>query len=66
MKKKIGYARRPRFGWCDDLDNDPQIIWEKKGPNANMPVVLIPLMFMSPKLKKQFREIARKLWSGIP
>jgi hypothetical protein len=31
MKKEIGYDKRPRFGYTDDFDKDPQIIREKSG-----------------------------------
>lgn len=66
MSKPIGYDRRPRFGWVDDLDKDPQFIYEvqNKGKERH-PVVVIPLPFMSPKMKKFSRVVAKNLWSGI-
>lgn len=69
MKKEIGYDRRPRFGWSDSLDNDPQFIYESKRGSAGRgahPVVVIPLPFMSPKLRHAMRSVAKQLWSGIP
>lgn len=61
-KKEIGYDQRPRFGWADDLDKDPQHIREKKSPRYRHPVVVIPLPFMSAKLRKKLREFAKGIW----
>jgi hypothetical protein len=63
MKKEIGYDKRPRFGWCDDLDKQPQKIVENKSPIYSHPVVVIPLPFMSPKTKALFREFTKGFWS---
>ncbi len=68
MKRKpkpIGYDKRPRFGWCDDLDSDPQKISESKNWDSSHPVAVIPLPFMSPKQRKTIREFAKNHWSGI-
>ena len=58
---------RPRFGWCRSLDLDPQTIFEKRsrlvhGPGlapANggpRPVVVIPLPYMSAKIRDKIKE----------
>jgi hypothetical protein len=52
--------KRPRFGWVEDLDEDPQTIWEKKCKGATH-VVVIPLPYKSPKLSKRIREFAKTL-----
>jgi hypothetical protein len=54
---------RPRFGYCDDLDKDPQIVTEKFKGNQRQ-VALIPLPFQSGKLRKQVREFTKRLWEG--
>ena len=46
---------RPRFGWCRDLDYDPQWIYEKKSISF-YPVAVIPLPCMSAVLRKKIRE----------
>lgn len=53
---------RPRFGWCHDLDNDPQIIAESGSPETDQSVAVIPLPFLSLKIKKQVREFTQSLW----
>ena len=63
MKKEIGYDKRPRFGWTDDLDVDPTVVFENKGKQKfypvepHMPVVIIPL----PNLSRQTKALVRKL-----
>lgn len=56
--------KRPRFGWCANLDNEPQSVWEG---NAFLiepkPVVLIPLPKMTEKMKKLAREFVKGLWT---
>lgn len=63
---------RPRFGWCDEraIDNDPQVIQEKrpKGKTRDFngkvfPVVVIPLPYISSKVKHKIREFTNgTLW----
>jgi hypothetical protein len=43
---------RPRYGWCADVDSDPEIVWDRRGsksgltkPEDRIPVVVIPLPF---------------------
>ena len=63
MLKEVGYDKSPRFGWTDDLDTDPCYIKEYKGNTFVHPVVVIPLPFMSPKLKKLIRSFTREnIW----
>lgn len=47
---------RPRFGWTQTLDNEPQIIRENKTEQAAIPVVVIPLPFESPTLRRKIRD----------
>jgi hypothetical protein len=54
----------PRFGFCYDLDAEPQIIHER--PIAKIParpraVVVIPLPFMSAKQKAKVRAFTKSL-----
>ena len=56
MKKEVGYDKRPRFGWADDLDKDPQHVREVKSPRFSQPVAVIPLPFMSSKVRRKIRE----------
>ncbi len=58
MKKEIGYDKRIRFGWTDDLDKDPQRIFENKGaPGMHVhPVAVVPMPFMSSKMRAKIRE----------
>lgn len=51
---------RPRFGYCDDLDLDPQHITEKRKSKKDLYVVVIPLPFKSPKLRRYIREFVSK------
>lgn len=54
---------RPRFGWTEDIDRDPQYVFENRiHPEGMKSVVIIPLPFMSPKIKKQIREFTKTLW----
>ena len=48
--------QRPRFGWCTNLDNEPQHIYEKGYQDFRTPVVVIPLPYMSAKMRKKIRE----------
>jgi hypothetical protein len=52
--------KRPRFGWANSLDNDPQIIAEKKLRNDYFPVAVIPLAFMSAKMRDKVRKLAKE------
>lgn len=66
---------RPRFGWCDDLDNEPNIVREKKrgrllssfsmraaSVNQDRHVAVIPLPFSSAKMRAKVRALAKTLW----
>lgn len=54
---------RPRFGWTDSpLDNDPQVIKENKDNPSSVPVVVIPLPYLSTSLRKQVKLFAKGLW----
>ena len=57
--------RRPRFGWTDTLDLDPQHIYEDKSDDHPCPVVVIPLPYMSPKLRKLIRGFASSLFPTV-
>jgi hypothetical protein len=52
---------RPRFGWTNKLDNDPQQIWEKPSDKSEFPVVVIRLPFMSSKIRKAVREFSKNI-----
>lgn len=57
---------RPRFGWTDSLDKEPQVIYEKKARGHKTPVVVIPLPFMSAKLRREIREFAKhRIWPTV-
>ena len=52
---------RPRFGYCLNLDADPQRIHEIKSPvkgSKERAVVVIPLQFNSASTRKMCREFA--------
>lgn len=51
---------RPRFGWCDDLDLDPQYISEKR-VGGGIYVAVIPMPFNSGKIRKEVREFTTRL-----
>ena len=54
---------RPRFGWCWNLDNEPQNITEKRVFKAQVPVVVIPLPYASAKVRRKVREFVNgTLW----
>lgn len=53
---------RPRFGWCDDLDLEPQRVRESRRGKDDISVVVIPLPFHSTKLRKKIKEFAKSLW----
>lgn len=55
--------KRPRFGWTDDLDKDPQFIYETQNITKDRHhVVVIPLPYSSPKQKAIVRAFAKSLW----
>jgi hypothetical protein len=54
-KKEIGYDKRPRFGWVDDLDLTPQHVYEEKVEDGH-PVAVIPLPYLSSKIRKKILE----------
>jgi hypothetical protein len=56
---------RPRFGWTDTLDEDPQYIYEEKSDDHPYPVVVIPLPYMSPKLRRLIREYTNSIWPSV-
>lgn len=60
MKTKTD--NRPRFGWCPDLDSIPQEVLEDKIFPNERSVAVIPLPFMSPKMKAKVREFTKSLW----
>jgi hypothetical protein len=49
---------RPRFGWTDSLDNEPQIIREKKFKGA-FAVAVLPMPFMSARRRAVVREFQK-------
>jgi hypothetical protein len=51
---------RTRFGWAKTLDNEPQRIAEKKS-NGAFPVAVIPLPFMSAKIRAEIRGFTKRL-----
>jgi hypothetical protein len=66
MKKPIGYDKRPRFGWADDLDKDPQFIYEAQNKKKSRhPVAVIPLPFMSAKRRRIIREFTEDTWPQL-
>jgi hypothetical protein len=64
----VGFDRRPRDGWTNDLDATPMFIREKKVETLGYvhPVMVVPLPFMSPKMRVAVRKFAATIWSGIP
>lgn len=59
---------RPRFGFCWKLDNNPQVIREKPrlgdaihGRINRTAVAVIPLPFMSSKMKARVRAFAKTI-----
>jgi hypothetical protein len=57
ITKEIGYDKRVRFGWTDDFDLEPQLIREMKIKGlAEHPVAVIPLPFMSAKIRQKIRN----------
>jgi hypothetical protein len=61
--KKESTDTRPRFGWTSDLDNEPQVIFEEKSLKSEKPVVVIPLPYVSAKLRRKVREFVNgTLW----
>lgn len=51
---------RPRFGWTNTLDDEPQTIRENK-LKGDFAVVVIPLPFRSPKLKARCRAFSKEI-----
>ncbi len=55
--------KRPRFGMCYNLDNNPQVIREVGTLHrGGVFVAVIPLPFMSAKKRAQVREFTKTLW----
>jgi hypothetical protein len=54
-KPEKNYDQRPRFGWSDSLDTDPQILSENRF-DKSFPVVVIPLPYQSEKLRRKIRD----------
>lgn len=59
---------RPRFGFCWTLDTEPQVIREKvcygdsmHGRKRRTAVAVIPLPFMSSKMKARVRAFAKSI-----
>lgn len=53
---------RPRFGYCHDLDSQPQICWETKIAGGT-PIVVIPVPFNSTKVRQKVRNFTKEfLW----
>ena len=56
---------RVRFGWCWCLDGDPEIIYEKRkyvnGMDEPKAVAVVPLPFMSAKMKAKVRAFAKEV-----
>lgn len=63
MKTKTD--NRPRFGFAQNLDDNPQVVYEKSGGLGSnpIPVVVIPLPYVSAKVRKKVREFVNgTLW----
>lgn len=56
--------QRPRFGWCANLNNDPQVITEFKGIGSDdTPVAVLPMPICSAKRKAVIRKFVNgTLW----
>ncbi len=59
---------RPRFGFCGSIDAEPQQIFERSilvdsyyGRDARRCVAVIPLPFMSAKIKAKVRAFTKTL-----
>lgn len=52
---------RPRFGWCEDLDMDPQHVTEKKHNKGDTFVAVVPLPFNSSPMRRKLREAVKGL-----
>jgi hypothetical protein len=67
-KKPAKLDNRPRFGYCRDLDRNPQIITEdSKGVKTARQVAVIPLPYMSPKVRAKVRAFVNgTLWPATP
>jgi hypothetical protein len=54
--------KRPRFGWTETLDNEPQVIREgRKGKTKDFPVAVIPLPFMSAKMRTKILAFTKQI-----
>ena len=59
---------RPRFGWCGDLDSEPQTVWEKRFANDALRfkgkpyVAVIPIPKATGHYRKLVREFAKAMW----
>lgn len=70
MKKKPKkFEPTPRFGWCWDLDFEPQKIREdprglftKEQINIGDWVVVIPMPYMSNQAKARVRRLIKSYW----
>lgn len=62
---------RPHFGWCWDLDADPQLVYDSRescridalANNSlipSWPVVVIPLPFMSARMKQRVLKFVKE------
>lgn len=56
--------KRPRYGYCFDLDQDPQRVWEAKDKDAT-PVVIIPLAFHSAKQKAKINKFVKEFLAPL-
>ena len=66
-KLKPSIDHRPRFGYVDDIDGNPQRVYEKKknmpSPKSSAMVVVIPLPFGSANLRRKVKEFVNgTLW----
>ena len=65
MKPKpssLNRDHRVRFGWCDDVDADPQVVAEHKQNNEDVYVAMMPLPKNSGRLRAQMRKVSQSLW----
>lgn len=64
MKKKpyiFETDSRPRFGWAKALDDEPQVIYEKKRAGTS-PVVVIPMPFGDQVAQARVRRLWKNYW----
>lgn len=63
MTAKPTPDHRPRFGFARNLDNDPQIVSEKKVFKDDFPVVVIRLPYGGSKVRAKVRAFVNgTLW----